>query len=285
MRSFTLSAVLLLLAPTLSACNGGVGPDASTQVGLGFQVAQSSTVAAAFSASADGNGLTGAPPVVTTTAAGLRIVRDADTLLITSAQLVVRDVKLQSATAVCKDDDAATSATTSTSATSTTSGGREDDDCPTLRIGPFLVNVPVTGADGARISVPVPAGTYSSLRMTLHKVTSNDSADAAFRQANPDFRDISARISGTFNKVPFTFVSDVNAKLAVPLTAPLVIKAGGDDVTVSIDFSAWFVRPQGGLYSPALANTPGNVRAAVQNNIRNAFRAFRDRDRDGKEDR
>lgn len=283
MRSFTLSAALLLLAPTLSACNGGVGPDASTQIGLGFQVAQASTVAA-FSSSADGNGLTGAPPVVTTTALGLRIVRDADTLLITSAQLVVRDVKLQSATAVCKDDDRSVSTTASTSS-STTASGERDDDCPTLRIGPFLVNVPVTGADGARITVPVPAGTYSSLRMTLHKVTSSDSADAVFRQANPDFRDISARISGTFNKAPFTFVSDVNAKLDVPLSAPLVIKAGGDDITVSIDLSMWFVRSQGGLYSPALANTPGNVRAAVQNNIRNAFRAFRDRDHDGKEDR
>jgi hypothetical protein len=55
-------------------------------------------------------------------------------------------------------------------------------------------------------------------------------------------------------------------------------------VTVSIDFSTWFLRPAGGLYGPALANAPGAIRAAVQNNIRAAFRAFRDDDRDGRDD-
>jgi hypothetical protein len=38
------------------------------------------------------------------------------------------------------------------------------------------------------------------------------------------------------------------------------------------------------LYNPAEANVPGLVRAKVQNAIRFAFRAFRDANRDGKED-
>ena len=151
-------------------------------------------------------------------------------------------------------------------------------------MGPYLVNVPVNGGDGARVSVAVPAGTYSSIRLWLHKVTSGDSADVAFRQANPDVRDISLRLEGTFNGAPFTFVSDVNAKLTVPLTEPLVVGTGGDDVTVTIDLSTWFLRSSGGLYSPAAANTSGQVRAQVQNNIRNAFRAFTDKNRDGRED-
>jgi hypothetical protein len=142
----------------------------------------------------------------------------------------------------------------------------------------------VNGADGARVAVEVPAGTYSSIRLWLYKVTSSDSADVAFRQANPTFRDISLRLEGTFNGTPFVFVNDVNAKLTVPLTEPLVVGTGGDDVTVTIDLSTWFLRSSGGLYSPAAANTPGQVRAQVQNNIRNAFRAFRDDDKDGRED-
>jgi hypothetical protein len=80
-------------------------------------------------------------------------------------------------------------------------------------------------------------------------------------------------------------VNDVNAKLNVPLAEELTIGEEGGDVTVTVDFAAWFANPQGGFYSPILANSPGNTRAAVQNNIRAAFRAFRDENRDGREDR
>ena len=92
------------------------------------------------------------------------------------------------------------------------------------------------------------------------------------------------RLEGTFNGVPFVFINDVNAKLDIPLPTPLVVGDAGGDVTVTIDIGSWFVRSQGGLYSPAQANISGNVQAAVQNNIRAAFRAFRDRNRDGRED-
>jgi len=91
-------------------------------------------------------------------------------------------------------------------------------------------------------------------------------------------------VCGTFNGTPFTFVNDVNAKLTVPLAKPLVVGTGGNDVTVTIDLSAWFLRSSGGLYSPTAANAPGQVRAQVQNNVRAAFRAFRDKDKDGRED-
>jgi hypothetical protein len=282
MRRLILSAVVIT---ALAGCRDGVGPNAGNTVGLGFQLARTSSassVALAASTSGDGTPIVGAPPVVTPSAAGLQIARDSDVIVITKAQLVVRDVKLRSALATCDDDD--TGASLLAVRQDDRSRHDDDDDCPMVRIGPFLVQLPVNGADGARVSVPVPAGTYSSVRLTLHKVTSNDSADAVFRQANPDFRDISVRLEGTYNGVPFVFVHDINARLTVPLTDPLVIGETGDDVTVSIDLGLWFVRPQGGLYGPALANTPGTVRAVVANNIRRAFRAFRDRNRDGHED-
>lgn len=275
--------VLCAIVIALAGCSNGTGPESGSRVGIGFQFARASTAAAMTSAdNSDPNGtpFTGAAPVVTTTTSGLRITRDTDVIVISKAQFVIRDVKLKSALAVCADDDDASGSVSRDNS----SGDSDDDDCPTLRIGPFLVNLPVNGADGARVSVPVPAGTYSSVRLTLHKVTSNESADAAFQQANPDLRDISVRLEGTYNGTPFAFVSDVNAKLDVPLPNPLVIGTAGDDVTVSVDLSTWFLRPQAGLYAPALANTPGAVRASVQNNIRSAFRVFRDRNRDGRED-
>ncbi|MDQ8157887.1 MAG: hypothetical protein P3B76_02595 [Gemmatimonadota bacterium] len=281
--------VAALSALALAACESGTGPSSGNMVGVGFQLARTSgataLVAPAAAGPAGSTAAVGTVPTITTSAAGMRIARDGDVLLVTKAQLVVRNVKLKSATAVCSDDDDdETTGRSSSSSSGSSSRDDDDDDCAEIRVGPYLVDVPVNGADGARVAVEVPAGTYSSIRLWLYKVTSSDSADVAFRQANPTFRDISLRLEGTFNGTPFVFVNDVNAKLTVPLTEPLVVGTGGDDVTVTIDLSTWFLRSSGGLYSPAAANTPGQVRAQVQNNIRNAFRAFRDDDKDGRED-
>ena len=197
MRTLVLSTAVL----ALTACGSGTGPESGSRVGLGFQLARTSTASAMLasgSASLDGTPYTGVPPTVAFTADGLRITRDADVIVITKAQLVVRDVKLKSAVAACLDDDDDGSAIR-------LGGSPDDDDCPEFRVGPFLVDLPVTGAAGARLSVPVPPGTYSSVRLRLHKVTSSDGADAAFRQANPDFRDISVRLQGTYNGTPFIF--------------------------------------------------------------------------------
>ena len=272
-----------IAAIAVTACGDGTGPSSANKVGVGFQLARTSTASPMMASSVEGSAprVPGTTPTITTSAAGMTITRDGDVLVVTKAQLVVRNVKLKSATAVCSDDND----DEKTGKSSNSSARREDDDdCAEIRAGPFLVNVPVNGADGARVAVAVPAGTYTSIRLWLHKVTSGDAADVAFRQANPDFRDISLRLEGTFNGTPFNFVNDVNAKLTVPLTKPLVIGTGGDDVTVSIDLSTWFLRSSGGLFSPAAANTPGQVQAQVQNNIRNAFRAFKDKNKDGRED-
>jgi len=302
-RTRTASGIAVAIAAVaLSACNDGTSPSSANKVGLGFQLARTSSVSPMIASSASGSApsVLGTKPTITTSAAGMTITRDGDVLVVSKAQLVVRNVQLKSATAVCSDDDddettgksssssSYSSSSSSSYSSSYSSSGDDDDDddddCAEIRVGPYLVDVPVNGADAARVAVAVPAGTYSSIRLWLYKVSSGDSADVAFRQANPDFRDISLRLEGTFNGTPFVFVNDVNAKLIVPLTEPLVVGTGGDDVTVTIDLSTWFLRSSGGLYSPAAANTPGQVRAQVQNNIRNAFRAFKDEDRDGRED-
>lgn len=291
------SLSLLAGAALLAACGDGTGPNKSAQVGVGFQLA--TTSASANVQSVDGSANTTGSAQVTTTPAGFSITSGTDVILISRAQIVVKDVKLKSAAATCTDDDddddddnssssivvaASSNGTSGNSKSSSKDDDDDDDDCPTIRVGPYLVDVPVNGADGGRVAVMVPAGTYSSVRLAIHKVSSSDSADLAFRQANPDFRGISIRLEGTYNGRPFTFTHDVNAKLDVPLTAPITIGEGGDDVTVTIDMKDWFVKPSGGLYSPAEGNTPGFVRAKIQNNIRNAFRAFRDKDRDGEDD-
>ncbi len=267
----------------LAACNDGTAPNGEPQVGLGFQMATSSSASAAATSRSnnpDGRAFVGDAPVSTSTAEGLQITRDDDVILLTKAQFVIRDVKLRRDAVTCDDDDDSLSVSVAGFRVT----HRDGDRCPLVRLGPLLVDMPVNGDDGGRVSVPVPEGTYTSVRLFLHKVTSNSPMDAEFRQTNPDFRGISIRLEGRYNDTPFVFVGDVTALIDVPLPDPVVIGAGGDDVTVLIDPSLWFLRPQGGLYAPALANTPGLVRFAVQHNIRVAFRAFRDRNRDGRAD-
>lgn len=258
-------------------------------MGVGFQLATSSSAA---SVGGGGGGSNGGASVAAT-AAGLTIDRGTDKIVITKAQLVLRDVKLKTAVATCSDDDddddkraglVLGSAASASSRSDDDDDDDDDKDCPTIRVGPFLVDIPVSGADAQRIAVLVPEGTYSKVRLTVHKVTGSDSAGRRFREANPDFRDLSIRLQGTFNGRAFTFANDVEAKIEVPMTAPLRIKEGGDNVTVTLDLAPWFVNPAGGLYNPADANAGGQVRAKVQNAIRTAFKAFRDKNRDGKED-
>ena len=234
----------------------------------------SSSVASSDASANSGVQIVGAPASVAATAAGLTIVRQSDTIIVTKAQFVVSDVRLRSVSGACLDEIT----------TASTSKKTDYSECPEIRIGPFLVDVPVTGEDGARIAVDVPAGTYGNVRMKLHKVDANNALDLAFQQQNPDLRGISVRILGTYNGAPFTFVNDLTTMLTVPLAKPLVVGTGGAAVTVSVDIGSWFVRAAGCLYSPALANTPGSIRAAVQTNIERAFRAFRDQNLDGRED-
>lgn len=279
MRAYTrqtIAAIITIL--TVAACSDGTGPNRSGQVGIGFQLTRAS--AASNTTAAIPGTVSGDPAAVASSVNsrpdGLHISRGTDEIIVTRAQLVVKDVKLKRTASTCTENDNANE----TSA----SDDDKDEGCPTMRVGPFLVDVPLAFGDAARVAVAVPAGTYSSVRFTLHKVTSNSGSDATFRQTNPDFRDISVRLEGTFNGVPFIFINDVNAKLDIALPSPLVVGDEGGDVTVTIDIGSWFFRSQGGLYSPAQANISGNVQAAVQNNIRAAFRAFRDRNRDGRED-
>lgn len=280
----TLLGAVALSSITLGACSNGdsTGPIAGNRFSLGFQIAQSTGSSSMMSSSsardAAANGgvqLVGGGASAVATPGGLKISRASDTIMVTKAQFVVSDVRLRSVTGECAESVAAAAA-----------NDKKNDysECPEIKLGPFLVNVPVTGEDGARISVDVPAGIYGNIRMKLHKVDANNALDLPFQQENPDFRNITVRLEGTYNGVPFTFVTDVSTTLNVPLTKPLVVKEGGDEVTISVDVASWFVNTSGGLYSPAAANTPGSIRGAVISNIERAFRAFRDRNHDGRED-
>jgi hypothetical protein len=211
-------------------------------------------------------------PVSSPAAGGLVIGSGRDTIVVTRAQLVLREIELELADGepcpadARRDDD--------------------DDDCEEIERGPVLFDLPLTGATASRLSVDVPAGRYDELEVRIHKVEGGDDDDRAFLQRHPDFRGISARLEGRYNGRAFTYVTDVNGKLELDFRPPLEVGRAGTNVTLAVDLARWFARGgrTGGLYDPAEANGPGPVRAFVNNNIRASLRAMRDRNRDGRED-
>jgi hypothetical protein len=145
----------------------------------------------------------------------------------------------------------------------------DEDDENEERDNQSLVTTPVTvdlvAHDGASaaLSVPVPPGTYEGL----------------------DGKVQSVRVRGTFDAKAFDVTIPIEAKFQSEFDTPLTVKDGEPlNVTVSIDPSLWFRSAAGILVDPSLAIGDASVRAHLKVRIRSAFRAFRDRNRDGRDD-
>ena len=264
-----LIGALTLGALALTACgeSGSTDPSALRGAQVAFAVTTGAT-----GAPMDGQpmGTTDGSARSEAVSSGLRVTSGEDELLISRVQLVVREVELERA----GDDDDCDDVS------------RRDDDCDDeVEIGPFLIDLPLADGVTPAIALDVPAGTYEELELVLHTPDDDDAEDRAFLAANPGFRRISAIVEGTYNGQAFTYVTRTRAKYELEFEPPITFGPEGDRVTVDVNVGAWFARRGGGLISPLEASVPGEARARVEQNIRHTFRAFRDRDRDGRRDR
>ncbi len=244
-----------MLAFTTAACDSTTAPG-GTRVGLSFSGVRPSGVAAGFSS-------------VMANALGdsLSVTDGTNTLVITRVEVVAREIELRRAGVASCDSSAST------------------DDCEYFSANARLVVLPLSSAATQVLSLDVPAGTYSSLRMKVHKV-SDDVGDAAFLSANPTWpARQSIRVTGFYNGVAFTYLSDVNFHAEESLSPNLVVDAtAATNLTVRIDLSVWFRNGANGpLIDPATAGERGDNKSLVENNIKESVKAFEDDDRDGDE--
>jgi hypothetical protein len=256
----------MLLAGAAACNDGSSGPGART-VTMSFR-APSTTASSEVSADATASENSS----VQRTADGLIVTSGDDELVITSAQIVLRNVKLQPSSETCSDD----------SEESESESDDEADNCATMFVGPLLIDIPTDAVAGSEISVVIPEGSYRSVQLRLHKISSNATADAAFRAEHPEFNDASVKVVGTYNGVPFTYMSDVTATVNLPMPSPIVVGDEEQDLTVEIDVASWFKTSSGGLLSPLLTDV--QAKQLIRTNIRTAIRAFRDNNQDGEED-
>jgi hypothetical protein len=187
-----------------------------------------------------------------------------NTLVVTRARLVLDEIELEEFSG--RDCD--------------NSGPGNDPACPEIEIGPFLVDLPLTGGVRSTISAQIPAGTYHEIEFDVEPVDDSNAGARAFFAANPDIpRNRSIVIEGTYNGQPFTFMSSSRFELELEFEPRLVVDAGGTNVTIDVDVASWF-------RSGTTVLNPGDatMTAAIESRILASFAAFIDDDRDGHRD-
>lgn len=238
---------VLGMAAALAACGDGTGPGAPRTVSLTFST-----------------GAPGGPLFSRLGVADDTIISGSDVLVITRAQIVLREIELKR-----EDDDVCDS-----------SGPGDDDGCEEFEIGPLLVDLPLNGGAETAITIEADTGTYDEIDFEVHKAEGG--GDAAFIAQHPEFDGLSIRVEGTWNGTPFVFESDLDVEQENELVPPLVItETTGTNVTLRVDLSTWFRNGSGALVDPATGNTGGANESVIKENIKVSFHAFEDEDRDG----
>jgi len=225
---------------------------------------EGSTVSLSFTSQAAGSAVPVAP--FASAAAPDTLLDGANTLIITKAELVLREVELERVS-----DDACDELT------------GDDSLCEKFVAGPILLDLPLDGNVGTEFTIAVDTGTYDEIEFELHKVSNDDPEDAEFRAQHPDMVDKSVRIQGTYNGQPFTYETDLNEDQDQAINPPLVIGDGvtSTNVTIIVDLDVWFRDAGGNLVNPQSGNKGGVNENMIRDNIKDSFEAFEDEDRDG----
>jgi hypothetical protein len=241
---------IVLATAALAACSDSSGP-ASTGPRASFQLATNPGT------TAPGMAALGGPEI---------LVAGSDTIVVTSVQMVLREIELNRVGGSACDTTLA------------------DDSCEELEIGPELFDLPLGGGAQRALTVAIDTGSYDKVEFEIHKPESSD--DAGFIAGHPEFDGVSIMMTGTYNGAPFTYISDLDVEQEYGFVPPLVVDGNTTvGVTMFVDLQAWFLNQAGdGFLDPATANKGGQNEGEVKSNIEASINAFEDQDRDGQED-
>lgn len=196
-------------------------------------------------------------------AANVTISEGGNVLVITQAQVILREIELKRTTSTqCAVDDSS------------------PDDCEELSVGPFLVDVPVTDNTVTTITATVPPDTYREIEFEIRKLGDDTPAERALAAAHPEFDVNSIRVEGTFNGTPFVMLMELDQELELEFGVPVVITDAEQNVTIQFDLASWF-RNGSTIIDPATANKDQPNESLVRENIKASIRAFGDDDRSG----
>jgi len=137
------------------------------------------------------------------------------------------------------------------------------EDCPEVKVGPTAVDLPLAGGMVTLPANTIPAGTFRELELRVSDV----------------------RLRGTFDTKAFDVTLPVDARGEIEFATPLVVTDGTPtSITVNVPVNGWLINTDGSLIDPNNILASPTLMTLVRARIAASFRAFEDRDHDGRDD-
>lgn len=142
-------------------------------------------------------------------------------------------------------------------------GNSGSGNCGELKVGTTTVSLPLGDSVVTIPADSLPAGTFQELELRVSQV----------------------ELKGKFDTTSFDDTIAVNAKAEIKFSTPLVVTKGvPTSVTVNVPVLSWLTNPDSTLVDPTKLSTSPSLLAQVRTRILASFRAFEDRDHDGRDD-
>lgn len=165
------------------------------------------------------------------------------------------------------------------------------NDSSNSKLAPFVLELNLNGSS-QQISISnVPFGTYDEFKFQIHRVNQNEISNLSpAEQAKfADFLSgekysiiIEGNVYMNGQAKPFTFKSKIDAEFELKLSPKLVVNQTQItlNITLAVSPAGWFVDSNGALIDPS---DPNNANL-INSNLKSFLHAFKDNNRDGKED-
>ena len=137
--------------------------------------------------------------------------------------------------------------------------------CGKMVATPVEVTLSATGGVVSPGTSLVPPGTYKEIGVKVGTV----------------------RLVGTYDSKAFDVTLPVNVEREMEFKPPVTVGGASDparNVTIAVPLSTWLINSDGTLVDPAKLATDASLRAAVAQRIRASFKAFRDDNKNDKDD-
>ncbi len=187
----------------------------------------------------------------------------ADSVALDTVKILIRDIKLGFES---EDDD----------------GFGHDSDDVSVKVGPVVVYLNLSGVTTDFAVSNIPSGTYNKVKFKIHKIEASETPpDPEFKEGDDSSLRYSVIIKGIYNSNPFIYKSRKSAHQKIELENPLVVEPNtATNLTITVDPSTWFIK-DGVILDPT---DPANEND-IDNNIKDSFKqCFKDNDHGGDDD-
>lgn len=214
-----------------------------------------------------------------------------DSITVTRVRVVLRDLRLKSENNEDIEMDHEDGTNNQTYNYNHFEDSTEIGEHSDQRQAPFVLDLSLTDTVQQIAIDTFPPGTYDGVKFEIHRVDQSD-IDSLPPDVQATFADFlagnrySVIIDGNYYQngqaTPFTYKSEIDAEIELPINPPLVVDSTQATVnlTLKINSSGWFFDSNNNLLDP----TNSTNTYIIDHNLKSFLEAFRDNNRDCHED-